>query len=445
MANSSQCPQCGAANSVKLSSTEYHCTYCDSNFTVGMTKEEMMSTLFKKSTILSPEMADRIAHAKALHTPEALAAMQKKAKKVGIIIVLAVFLFLGILFSVIFLSVRSSISDSLANSYWGTPSVTKFHVFSGSKGPVLWYILNQSSDHLDSAKYTLRIVNPKNNTTLSEFNIVPVMTWKDGFNSGNFIGDFFAYGDTCWNATAENGLVARDIYTGKIIIDGKKLGVLYPKLAVGVTKASYTSYEDKFEITTTDGFEFYFSPRAKQIFTKEEWEKAKDNHTVTKTFFVLSDEKRPRLFTSIEKTSLLDISSKAYSNYLAQYEKGKRPEYLNKDVLTLTQIIADKTFFNGWVEYADNEKAIVCYSESIAKKSPLHLLCVDAAGKMLWDNSGKEINDAFQEIFANNNRGIEFVNGKDAFILYYQYGNQITLGLDWKTGKILWKHEEKKL
>jgi hypothetical protein len=444
MANKYQCPQCGAASSSRISATEYHCIYCESNFPVEVSNPEMITNFFRTSSNVSDEMKAKLAELRAKTTPEALAAMRAKAKRLALIIMISVFVFIGAIFSIVFSATKSSHNDSLSNGYWQDPTTSKFHVFSGSKGPVLWYILEQSGSHLDSSRNTLRIIDPIKNTTLAEFNFIPVMTWSDGFHSGDYIGDFYSFGDTCWNCSEKNGLVARNIYTGKVIIDGKQLGTMYPKLAGGISKASYSSYDGKFELTTNDGFDFYFSPQLKQVYTKDEWEKLDDDNSVTRTFFTLSDEKRPRLFVSSEKTSAHAYSSKVYSSDLENYTGKTRPDGLNDNVISLAQILPDITFFNGFIEYSDNDKTIVLYQSSIAKTSELHIACISKDGKILWNNSGKEVKDVFLETFSNNNRGIDFVYSKSALVLFYQYGDDNVMGLDWNTGKVLWSHTDKK-
>ena len=444
--NKYQCPQCGAASSTRITNSEYHCIYCNSNFPVEVSNPEMVQNFFRTSTNISDEMRARLNELRARTSPEALALAQAKAKKIAVVILVGVLLFVGGILGFVFsmTSKNHSTADSLSDGYWGDPTTNKFHVFSGSKGPVLWYILEQSSDHLDSAKFSLRIIDPVQNKILSTANFVPDMTWSDGFHSGDLIGDFYSYGDTCWNTSVTNGLVARDIYTGKIIVDAKQLGTIYPKLSGGISKASFTSYEEKFELTTNDGFDYYFSPLLKQVYSKDDWEKLSDDKSVTKTFFQVTDEKRPRLFVSEEKTSPNAYSSRVYSSDLENYNAKTTPGEIGHNIISLSQLLPDVTFFNGSIGYSDNEKAIVLYQKNAATNSELNVACISKDGKIMWEVKNKEIEEAFQKTFSENNRGIECVYSKNALILYYQYGDDDAIGLDWNTGKILWHHSDKK-
>ncbi|HET6992223.1 MAG TPA: hypothetical protein VFJ43_12900, partial [Bacteroidia bacterium] len=384
-----QCPQCGAASSTKLSATEYHCTYCESNFTVGMSKEEMIASILAKSGIgaqRQPSTSTKI-------TPEMIAEMRAKAvtvsasaKKTGLIVLVSILLFVGGIVGFVLFTVNKAVGGitTTANGLVENASITKFKVFNGSKGPALWLLQEQSKSMNDSTHYVLQIFNPESKKQLTQIEFIPAMTWDDAFNSSKYIGEFYPFGDTCWIVSEQYGLTARDAYTGKILVGPNQLSKMYPELQKGISKAEWGYSDRYFSIMTNDGFEYLFFPDRKKVVKKDDWNnRSDDKNKITKTFFQLTDDKRPQLFISKEKTSPDDNSSSVYSSDLENFKPGKRPENMNEDVLSLTQPLPDLIFFNGFIEYADNDKMIVAYQNSIAKKSALHISCIDSDGKVV--------------------------------------------------------------
>ncbi|HEU4719098.1 MAG TPA: hypothetical protein VFU15_14740 [Bacteroidia bacterium] len=446
MENKIQCPQCGAASSTKISDTEYHCVYCNSNFQVELSKAEMIASLLhkleeppKKSDFR--EQVEKL-KAEALRSPEKMAEIRRR-NRITVSIILGFFVVLGL---VIFFSARSGKSGTTiagTDGSWETPSVYRFQVFAGSKGPVIWIISEQSGYSLDSARFTLKIINPVNNTTLTEFPVVPDMSWHAGFDIDKTLGDFYACGDTCWVISENAGLTARDIYTGKIIIDEKQMKLVDPKLSAGVSKASYRYYDHNFEVTTNDGFEYIFSPGMKHVFTKDEWKQLGRTRSVVKTFFILTETKRPQLFCTKEKTSPVESSSSVFTNELENFTPGKRPDNISDNVLSIDHLLPDKTFFNGKIEYADSAETIVMYQDGIGQNAGVHVCSISSAGNQLWDTGGDALKN-FRERFAETSGGIDFVYSPSGIILYSQYAGESAEAFDWKTGKLLWSHTAKK-
>lgn len=360
-------------------------------------------------------------------------------------VLVSVFAFLLIIGSIVFFSVRGQIkaAKATAASALANSSINKFAVFAGSKGPVIWLLEEQEISMRDSVHYYLHILNPQTKAELKVVEFIQPMTWDDNFDASKFIGTFYSFGDTCWITSEHDVLSARDIYSGKIISTVNQLGNSFPQFSKGITKADWGYSAKYFNITSNDGFDFVFVPDAKKVFTKEEWDKTRDQTTVTRNFFVLTDGKRPLLFKSQEKTSPFSTSSKTFSSDLEKYDPNKRAWGLSDDVIAITPILPDKVFFNGFVEYCDNTKAIIMYQNSISKKSEVHIMCVNADGKQLWDISGKEV-QAFKDVFSNNNRGVEFTYSPTGAIFYEEYSDHHALGVDWKTGNVLWSYSTEK-
>ncbi len=438
--NKLQCPQCGSTTTTKVSEGVYHCPYCESNFNVEVSKADMISNILKMSQETSNRTseeskriyAEKLAQMKAGLTPEQKAAMKRRAR----IALIITFGFIALIGSIVFFSVRSAIKNA-AVTMEQNASVSKFCVFSGSKGPVIWMVKELEGSISDSVHHPLQIINPSNGQVEKEMQFIPAMTWEDNFNSGKYIGEIYSFGDTCWMISEHDILTARDIYSGKIIITVDQLAKLYPELSKGITKAEWGYSDHDFTLTTNDGFEYIFNPDSKKIIKKEDAEKHDEKNRVTKNFFILSDSKRPSLFKTVEKAYPNSTSSDVFESELENYVPGKRPDNMSDNVISITQLFPDKTYFNGFIEYADNEKALVLYQNSIAKKSALHISCVNADGKELWDFSGKETKP-LSDVFSDNNRGINFVYSKTAAIVFCEYDDHNAIAFDWNTGKVLW-------
>ncbi len=440
MSGTIQCPQCGAASSAKVSETEYHCAYCESNFTIGMSKEDMIANILKKvgasqgtsstSFTYSPE---KIAEMRAAAMASAQAS--KKGGRILLIIFLAIIISIV---GVVAFSVKkatSGITDVVDNVIKNS-TVSNFKVMSGSKGPVIWMLQEQSASMQDSTHFILSIIDPQSKKHLEDLEYLPAMTWEGAFNSGKYLGEFYAFGDTCWIVSEHFGLTARDIYTGKILIDSKKLSKMHPELEQGITKAEWGYSNRYFSLTTNDGFEFIFLPDQKKIFKKEDFDNQKrdESKMVKRNFFMLSESKRPGLFVSVENTSPFATSSQTYSGDL----ENANPHYKNRALLSLTHILPDLIFFNGYILHSDNDKTLIAYQNTVAKNSALHFSCIDSNGKVLWNISGKEI-EPFEKDFSDNNRAIDFVGSKNVAVLFTDYADHDAIGIDWTSGKILWQ------
>jgi hypothetical protein len=438
-----QCPQCGAPSSTKISATEYHCTYCESNFTVGMSKEDMIASILAKAGVGTQQSASVKMSPEMLAEMRAKAALaSKSAKKIGVIVLVSILLFVAGILSFVFFTVHKAVSgindittDAIANA-----SITKFTVFNGSNGPAVWTLQEVSQSMHDNTHYVLTITDPASKKQLKQLDLIPAMTWEDAFNSSKYIGEFYTYGDTCWIISEQYGLTARDIYSGKMLVGPNQLSKMYTQFQTGISKVEWDYSHDCFSVITNDGFDYLFFPDQKKAVKKEDYENHKSEEAkgkVEKTFFILTEEKRPQLFISKEKSMPNDNSSGVYSNDLENFGKGSRPE--NPDVISLVKPLPDLIFFNGFMEYTGKDKMIIAYQNTVAKKSALHISCISADGKVLWNISGDDVKPFLNE-FSDNNRAIQFVYSPKEAVMYTEYGDHDAIGVDWNTGKVLWTY-----
>jgi hypothetical protein len=435
MAEVIECPQCGSTGLTKISVTEYHCPYCNSNFTLGMSKADMIAKALGNTGFSN------------INYPDA-----KNKKLVYIIIagVIMVSVIIPLIVNTIFVHTPAHKSKTgayvMVNNVIENASVTNFKVYGGSRGPVIWMLQTQSVSMQDSSHFILSIIEPKGNKHLKDFEYVPAMTWDDAFHSDKCLGEFHGFGDTCWNASEQYGLRAFDIYTGKIIIDGAKLGRMHPELGKGITKVEWNSYYRNFTITTNDGFEYVFLPDQNKMYKKKEFDeqnsRSDKGNAVIRNFFVLTDSKRPELFISTEKTSSLTSSAHSFDFDFDHFDPNNKP-FFAQNVISVKHILPDLIFFNGHIAYSDNDKVLITYQNSVAKNSPLHISCIGSDGKIWWNIYGNAIKSLEAE-FSANNQNIVYGGTKKEAVLFYEYGDHNAIGIDWKSGKILWQFNTKK-
>ncbi|HWY33720.1 MAG TPA: hypothetical protein VNX68_03690, partial [Nitrosopumilaceae archaeon] len=245
--------------------------------------------------------------------------------------------------------------------------------------------------------------------------------------------------DTIWIPTEEDGLVARDIYTGTVIVSSAQLSQKFPELAKGISKAEKEWGKKVFKLSTADGFEYYFSPVTNSIYKKSELEHQLKSNGSPRTFFILADGKRPLLYKSIEKRNPLYRLSDVSSYDLEHYNNKGNNFRKSSAVISIKELNPDKPYFNGIIAYSDEKKVIILYQPENSKKSEMIVSCLDADGHELWNIKGKDTED-FRTVFADSNRAIDFSSSSSTLILYFRRANCIAMGIDVNTGAIKWKY-----
>ncbi|MBI3509583.1 MAG: hypothetical protein HY064_02895 [Bacteroidetes bacterium] len=436
--NKYQCPQCGAASSMKVSATHYHCIYCDSDFEVKADAGDLINDILKKQTANYTSTPYQTNPSANYPNYDELSRKRKTAVMTGM---LAGIVMVAGVAGFVFFKAKNTTGNSLGGDRnWSAATITSYHLFNGSKGPVAWVLSEQSGFSLDSERYTMQIFDPIKNSAKKEFLFVPDVTWHDGFSSGDFIGDFYAQGDTCWQANKRDGLIARDIYSGNVLVDANQMKKNYPQFAAGITQVSSYYNNRYFEVNTADGFDFVFLPSLKKVYSKSEWDKANDERKVMHNFFTLSESSRPALYISKEKSYALDPTSMLFANEVDGYGSlAGMPDYMRADVKEFKNI-PDKVFFNGTLLSANDARAVIAYKESNAQQSALHIVCYDNSGKQLWDLGGSSLKPFSDEYGANNN-ALQLVEGKNNIVIYMTAGNRNAIGVNVATGKISWSYE----
>jgi DNA-directed RNA polymerase subunit RPC12/RpoP len=429
MADLIKCPNCGASNADKKSETEYVCNYCESQFVIGQKKSQTT-------------VDDALRQMHRVYSQQKTVASPKSVRLVVLMIVISVF---GVGIG-IFVSVYNAINSSIESGpgtiaeddYYNAASPNKFYVFTGDKGPVVWFLMNQSSKKLDSSKYSLQLVDPKKNELIKQKHFI-TMTWQESFNFGNYLSEMVCARNNVYFLSDAKGINVYDLYSGKLIIDNKKFANRFPELKGGIVSAKNMYYKNAIELMTNDGFKYYFLPLYDLLVSEKDF----NDYQKGQGFiggFVVSGEPRQKLYYIISKQDTLrnDFSFSEY--YLDDYlRKGK----LNGNGEKGFAVDTSQTFFNVNFLLRNKNQVIFVTTENVAKDSKASIISYSKNDftKPLWKTDLSSIKG-----FENAVKDGYYLRtnvGKNELAVWYESATKIAFGLELKTGKINWDYSLK--
>ncbi|MFZ5554217.1 MAG: hypothetical protein ACOZCO_13955 [Bacteroidota bacterium] len=428
-----ECPNCGGNNPVRLSEGEYRCSYCDSLFHLQIEKP--------RSTPLEGTQQRKFEQYKKMYQ-QGNFDPQKTARKIRIF----VFLFFIIMFGIgisITLYTMSKVTEQITTTMsgipqdgdWQAPTVSRFYVFEGSQGPVIWSVIQQTRQRLDSARFYVSLTDPVKNKEITTEKIFPTMTWDESFHFSDRWGELTVVGDTVWVDSKTEGLHARNLYSGEIIIDMKFMVNKFPQLKKGIASSQYQNWRRAFELLTDDGLKFLFVPAEMKVLTENEFDGNKDK--VEKTFYVIMDENRPFLMRIHEKTEKYRLNPQTFIHDPGRFFKNKR--HSNNDA-EVDSVRTKDPLFGVNVLWSDDESVIALYRESLKKESKVHITRFDKDGSQKWDITGKSLGD-FNKVFSDDIYVVTHA-GKKEIALSYQRAKRYAIGIDIEKGKVNWAFEE---
>lgn len=424
MAKAIKCPNCGASQSEKISEDEYKCDFCDTNFHIENKK-------FGSDIFNAIKQVNRVQY----QTPIPGLRILK-------LLPIIIFLFVAGISLIIFFSVREAVNTTInqANAsmpkdeYWGNESVNKFYVFEGKKLPVVWQMINQSSQGLDSARYTIRLIDPKKDKLISN-KIFMTMTWNEGFNFNNYFDEAISFNEKVYFLSKENGLSVYDLYTGKLLKNSDSFCKNYPELKAGIISSTWQGYRNSIELKTKDGFKYYFLPQAEKIITEKDFNDYKITKS-KKSGFVLSEGDRPQLYYVAATIDTLRNEFFISDYYLKEAIKGN---LRRSDIEKITPLLPEKIFFNSKIIINKNNQLIIVYSETLAKDSKsfiAHYSFKDEL-KLVWEKELKELS-GFENLVSDKVYFQFSFNSKELAIWYWNAKRE-AIGIDLKSGKINWR------
>lgn len=416
-----QCPACGANSTFKQSDGSYRCNYCQSNF-------ELKENLNKPQPQRTTAQFDK-------------ADLKPVKRGCGISVIAGIIALAGVGVAT-FLNFKESpaIADDLKSvfSEWQKPSLSIYQSFVGSKGPVIWEISSQTRNKLDSAKYSIEIIDPRTKSVLVQKPVFEPMTWTESFNFGKKLdGQFFQLGDIAYNCSEENGLTGYDIYTFDVVVNDATLGKKFPELSPGISKADFMWYKVAFNITTNKGDEFVYYPKTELLRTKETDDNSYRKDTITDTKIYLSDEKQAQLYLMQRKHDKMRDELKVDKGIATGYEKNKS-YYRNSWRIHQFKKLNDRVFFKSEPLLRTEDGFVFVYVDDLSKKAKVHLECIDKDGNSKWRNSDAVL----QELKNNNSDNLTFEHRyNDKFLTISLWGaKRKTLCFDLRTGKLVWSY-----
>lgn len=429
MAEVIKCPNCGASDAEKKSETEYICNYCESQFTIGKSH---------KTTSID----DILNQLHQVRSRNVSSPTVKPARMIGLMIAISV---MGVIIAVsVFLAnsgntiMENSPGKMAADDYWNEGSAHKFYIFEGDKGAMCWILINQSSKHLDSAKYTLQLVDPAKNKLVKEQHYL-TMTWNESFNFGNYLSEMVVSANKVYFLSDANGLSIYDLYTGKLLTSNDEFASRFPELKAGIVSAKNIYYKKAIELLTKDGFKFYYIPGYDQLTSEKDFNDYQKSQALIGGF-VVSGEPRQKLYYIISKQDTLrnDFSFSEY--YLDEYlRKGKANGKGEKGFAVDTS----QTFFNVNFLFRNKNQVVFAYTENVAKDSPSYIISysMNNLNEKLWKIDFNSIS-GFEKAMKDGYY-LRTSFSKQELAVWYESASKIGFGLDLKSGKIKWNYSVK--
>jgi hypothetical protein len=440
-----QCPSCGANSTFKRTDGTYMCNYCQSTFEVtedqpkfdpkGQKKKELLDLLQNQQRVNK----DDILNAIKANQP----AIASAGKKLGCIITAVTLTFVAGILSFVFFTVNKSMKDSGIDMFsdWQAPSLNGYQCYLGSKGPVAWSIYSQSRNKLDSAKYTIKIVDPSTQKVLTEKLQLPVMTWKESFDVGKQVGSqFFQMGDVAYTISEDNGLAGYDIYTYDVKEDEEGLSKKFPELKSGISKAEYMWNKDAFSLTNNNGKEYVYYPKENKLITKKDDHTKDHQDTITSTDLYLSEGKQSEVYLIRFRHDKNDPEFSVRSRIIEEYGKEKEHFKRSYHIYSL-QKISDKVYFRALPMTRYQNDLIVLYTDNLSKKAKIHIESIGTDGNSKWINSDASL----QDLKTNSDKiNCEFHSNGNLLILNISTPKRKTICFDLDSGKLLWSYSPDK-
>lgn len=437
-----QCPACGASSTFKQTDGSYRCNYCQSTFELKDDPSKDQKNKDLRELIQSKQKLSKEDVLKAIQANQP--AIASAGKKLGCVIsIFALVLFAGISFF-IFFTVNKSMKESGIDMFsdWQKPSLNIYQSFVGSKGPVIWEISQQTRNKLDSAKYSIEIIDPQTKSVLAGKPVFETMTWTESFNFSKMLdGQFFQMGDIAYNCSEENGLIGYNIYDFSEEVTEETLGKKYPELTSGISKASFMWYKKAFNITTNKGDEFVYYPETNLLRTKKKDDNSYRSDTLTDTKVYLSSEKQARLFLIRRRGDKtrdeLDINDRIANDYDKQ--KGF---YKSSYHISQFKQINERVFFKSQPLLRINGALVFVYVDDLSKKAKVHLECVSQDGKTVWINSDEVLQELKKS--TGDNLSFEYRHNNEFITISLWGAKRKTHCFDLKTGKLVWSYSPEK-
>jgi len=245
----------------------------------------------------------------------------------------------------------------------------------------------------------------------------------------------------------EPEIIAYETESGEIIIDNKEFYEHHPQTKSGFQKITINEKFPKLDIKTKDGREFVYYPEDDALINKDDAVKYEQT--------LISAKKRIKLLAlGTEKGSeqrkilfLVDCPENEKFRFKSSSSErmlGDTSSLYFFTKSTAKRLLTEQVFLEGYLIYGDSNYAVILHQNQLGQNAERMLTCADSKGNLLWeikqnelfDDIGYDEKDPFSKMtFLEHKLNMNLFN--DLFLFTMQ--NEGIIGIDSKTGKILWK------
>jgi hypothetical protein len=408
-----QCPTCGAHDVSHISGINYQCNYCQSTFII---KNENSFSKLNFETLNT-------------NTPQ-----KNSVKSVRIIIAVAVFMaIMGVGVSLFVLTAaRKNVSNgSDFFSDWQKPSIDNYNCLTGSKGAVVWLVLKNQTNKLDSVKYLLRMIDPETKKIILEEPLGKPKAWKELFNrSQNFDSEYYVNNDTVYNVSEDGGIQGFALYSGKKLFGNEWFEKRFPQLKTGISKVNKEYYKNRIKISSAAGDDFYYLLDSKLLLTEKEVERSNSQDNTFSESIYLSQNKKSQLYLCIIKRRANE-DHYISDSYIEQFTSNR--SYMSSYIKNI-KLLSDSVYPMAKPIESYKDKLLFFYASKFSKNADGILALVDKNGQFIWKNN----DSIFKKIFEDNTGDHLYLNYKlnnDLIVININKAGYQSVGVNLKTGK----------
>ncbi len=414
-----QCSSCGSNSTFKISAGQYKCNYCQITFSVVENQTESneidLSEFIKKNQLTRNEVINA----------------KQKVKPILIIISVVISLFTAGIATAVFLRNKPLNETNFFNNKWQAPSLEKYAAYVGTNGSVIWLIYKQQTNTLDSAKYTLRIINPITKQTIKEV-VLAAMQWKNAFNwYKQFDYNFFPVKDILYAVSEINGLQGYNMYTGKLVIDKTTLQTDFTELKSGIIEVKNEAYKGRCVITNKEGDDYFYIFGLNSIQSSNEVNRRKEYGNDWREQIYATQTKKSKLY-------LINVSNNYFNgmyiqNYVVEDNLISNSSKYYKNVKPLNDIIYPK----AQPILRTDSNIVFFYATDFSKDAKGVLEYINNNGKSKWQLSDTLFNHLIKSS-ATDNFYLDFNYYGQTLVINFSDANYYSVGVNIITGKLLY-------
>jgi hypothetical protein len=408
-----QCPSCGAHDVSHISGINYQCNYCQSTFIIK--NENSFSKInFEDINKAVPQ--------------------KNSVKSVKIIITIAIFMVLvgvGLSLFIVTADRKTDSNGSAFFSDWQKPSIDNYNCLTGSKGAIVWLVLKNQTNKLDSVKYILRLIDPLTKKIISDEPLGRPKAWKELFNrSQNFDSEYYVNNDTVYNVSEDGGIQGFTLYSGKKLFGNERFEKRFPQLKTGISIVNKEYYRNRIKITSAAGDDYYYFLDSKLLLTEKEAERSNSLENTFSESIYLSQNKKSQLYLcTIKRRANEDhyISD----SYIEQFKE--RQSYMSSYIKNI-KLISDSIYPMAKPIESYKDKLLFFYASKFSKHADGVLALVDRNGQFIWKNN----DSTFKKIVEDNTGDHIYLNYKlnnDLIVININKAGHQSVGVNLKTGK----------